>query len=51
MLKKLVSTILTSVLVVGLVSGCAQSSSESASKEVKIGYFPNLTHSSTIIAA
>lgn len=50
MLKKLVSTILTSVLVVGLVSGCAQSSSESASKEVKIGYFPNLTHSSTIIA-
>ncbi|MFS0553936.1 ABC transporter substrate-binding protein [Brevibacillus sp. 179-C9.3 HS] len=50
MFKKMISTILASIFVVGMVSGCAQSSTPSGEKEVKIGYFPNLTHSSTIIA-
>ena len=55
MLKKIIFMMITSVLLVGVLSGCAQSGEKGStdSKEaqtVKIGYFPNLTHSATIIA-
>lgn len=45
------------ILFIGLLSGCAQSSNEGEgkgnsgeAKTVKIGYFPNLTHIATIVA-
>lgn len=40
------------VLFIGLLSACAQSSNEGGeeAKTVKIGYFPNLTHIATIVA-
>lgn len=55
MLKKLVFILITSILLVGVLSGCAQSgdkanTSTKETQTVKIGYFPNLTHSATIIA-
>ncbi|CAH0304930.1 Putative aliphatic sulfonates-binding protein [Peribacillus frigoritolerans] len=56
MLKKSFFALILSVLLIGIVSGCTQSSSNeeegkgSGGKSVKIGYFPNLTHSATIIA-
>ena len=53
MLKKSMLYLLLTVLFVGLLSGCAQSSSEGdkgEAKTVKIGYFPNLTHIATIVA-
>ena len=52
MLKKIIFMMITSVLFVGVLSGCAQSGEKGStdSQTVKIGYFPNLTHSATIIA-
>ncbi|PLS16082.1 aliphatic sulfonates ABC transporter substrate-binding protein [Bacillus sp. M6-12] len=54
MLKKTISFFLLSILLVGILSGCAQSGKEegkeSGDKTVKIGYFPNLTHIATIVA-
>ncbi|SDM36609.1 aliphatic sulfonate ABC transporter substrate-binding protein [Bacillus sp. OK048] len=53
MLKKSMLYLLITLLFVGLLSGCAQSSKEADSgeaKTVKIGYFPNLTHIATIVA-
>lgn len=55
MLKKSLFTLIMSVLLIGIVSGCTESSDkeegkDSANQTVKIGYFPNLTHSATIIA-
>ncbi|MDM5213707.1 aliphatic sulfonate ABC transporter substrate-binding protein [Peribacillus sp. NJ4] len=55
MLKKSFFALIMSVLLIGIVSGCTQSTSKeegegSGKKSVKIGYFPNLTHSATIIA-
>ncbi|MCK1992810.1 aliphatic sulfonate ABC transporter substrate-binding protein [Peribacillus muralis] len=55
MLKKTFFALVTSILLIGIVSGCTQSTSNeeekgSGKQTVKIGYFPNLTHSATIIA-
>ncbi|MFE0506406.1 aliphatic sulfonate ABC transporter substrate-binding protein [Peribacillus butanolivorans] len=55
MLKKSFFALIMSVLLIGIVSGCTQSTSKEEEKgtgkqTVKIGYFPNLTHSATIIA-
>ncbi|MBK5445571.1 MULTISPECIES: aliphatic sulfonate ABC transporter substrate-binding protein [Peribacillus] len=55
MLKKSFFALIMSVLLIGIVSGCTQSTSKEEGKgtgkqTVKIGYFPNLTHSATIIA-
>lgn len=54
MFKKSMFYLFISVLFIGIVSGCAQSGDEgsngSGEKNVKIGYFPNLTHSATIVA-
>ncbi|MFD9624659.1 aliphatic sulfonate ABC transporter substrate-binding protein [Peribacillus muralis] len=55
MLKKTFFALVTSILLIGIVSGCTQSTSNEEEKDsgkqtVKIGYFPNLTHSATIIA-
>ncbi|MFD4815576.1 aliphatic sulfonate ABC transporter substrate-binding protein [Peribacillus butanolivorans] len=55
MLRKSFFAIIMSVLLIGIVSGCTQSTSKEEGKgtgkqTVKIGYFPNLTHSATIIA-
>ncbi|MDQ0217441.1 aliphatic sulfonate ABC transporter substrate-binding protein [Peribacillus cavernae] len=54
MLKKPMFSLLISVLFIGILSGCAQSGGDegngSGEKTVKIGYFPNLTHSATIVA-
>jgi NitT/TauT family transport system substrate-binding protein len=54
MMKKSLVALLLSVLVIGVLSGCAQSSGtegeSSGEKTVKIGYFPNLTHIATIVA-
>ncbi|MGE7764168.1 aliphatic sulfonate ABC transporter substrate-binding protein [Peribacillus sp. NPDC096540] len=55
MLKKSFFALIMSVLLIGIVSGCTQSTSKeegkgSGKQTVKIGYFPNLTHSATIIA-
>ena len=48
MKKSLILTVL-SVLVIGVLAACGNSSS-SGSQSVKIGYFPNLTHIATIVA-
>lgn len=55
MLRKSFFALIMSVLLIGIVSGCTQSTSKEEGKgtgkqTVKIGYFPNLTHSATIIA-
>ena len=53
MLKKSWLYLFITLLFVGVLSGCAQSSKEADSgeaKTVKIGYFPNLTHIATIVA-
>jgi NitT/TauT family transport system substrate-binding protein len=53
MMKKSILYLFITVLFIGLLSGCAQSSNESEGgevKNVKIGYFPNLTHIATIVA-
>jgi NitT/TauT family transport system substrate-binding protein len=57
MLKKSLLYLFISILFIGLLSGCAQSSNEGEgkgnsgeAKTVKIGYFPNLTHIATIVA-
>ncbi|MDQ1003095.1 NitT/TauT family transport system substrate-binding protein [Neobacillus niacini] len=57
MLKKSMLYLFITILFVGLLSGCAQSSNEDKGdgdggevKTVKIGYFPNLTHIATIVA-
>jgi NitT/TauT family transport system substrate-binding protein len=57
MLKKSLFYLFISVLLIGLLSGCAKSESKETSSEdtntpktVKIGYFPNLTHIATIVA-
>ncbi|MFJ7639177.1 aliphatic sulfonate ABC transporter substrate-binding protein [Peribacillus sp. NPDC097225] len=55
MLKKTLFTLIMSVLLIGIVSGCTESSNNEEGKDsekqtVNIGYFPNLTHSATIIA-
>ncbi|MFP7296629.1 aliphatic sulfonate ABC transporter substrate-binding protein [Neobacillus niacini] len=52
MLKKSTLYLLITILFVGLLSACAQSSNEGTeeAKTVKIGYFPNLTHIATIVA-
>lgn len=48
--KKLVGTLLSIVAVAGILSGCGKTEADSGEKnEVKIGYFPNLTHIATII--
>jgi NitT/TauT family transport system substrate-binding protein len=57
MLKKSMLYLFITILFIGLLSGCAQSSNEGEgkgnsgeAKTVKIGYFPNLTHIATIVA-
>ncbi|MGG4454367.1 aliphatic sulfonate ABC transporter substrate-binding protein [Brevibacillus porteri] len=50
MLKKVFSTVVASLLLMGIASGCSTGGAASSEKEVRIGYFPNLTHSATIIA-
>ncbi|MDQ0971798.1 NitT/TauT family transport system substrate-binding protein [Neobacillus niacini] len=57
MLKKSMLYLFITILFIGLLSGCAQSSNEGEGKSnsgeaktVKIGYFPNLTHIATIVA-
>ncbi|MGE7602089.1 aliphatic sulfonate ABC transporter substrate-binding protein [Peribacillus sp. NPDC097675] len=55
MLKKSLFALIMSVFFIGIVSGCSESSGKEEGKDsgkqtVKIGYFPNLTHSATIIA-
>jgi NitT/TauT family transport system substrate-binding protein len=52
MLKKSMLYLFITLLLIGLLSGCAQSSNEGGeeAKTVKIGYFPNLTHIATIVA-
>lgn len=55
MLKKSTLYLFITILFIGLLSGCAQSSNEGEGdggevKTVKIGYFPNLTHIATIVA-
>ncbi|WP_045515778.1 aliphatic sulfonate ABC transporter substrate-binding protein [Neobacillus niacini] len=52
MLKKSMLYLFITVLFIGLLSACAQSSNEGGeeAKTVKIGYFPNLTHIATIVA-
>ncbi|MCM3690675.1 aliphatic sulfonate ABC transporter substrate-binding protein [Neobacillus niacini] len=52
MLKKSTLYLFITLLFIGLLSGCAQSSNEGGeeAKTVKIGYFPNLTHIGTIVA-
>ncbi|KQU17081.1 nitrate ABC transporter substrate-binding protein [Bacillus sp. Leaf13] len=55
MQRKSFFALIMSVLLIGIVSGCTQSTSKEEGKgtgkqTVKIGYFPNLTHSATIIA-
>lgn len=55
MLKKSLFTLMMSVFLIVIVSGCTESSNSeegegSEKKTVNIGYFPNLTHSATIIA-
>ncbi|MEH7493742.1 aliphatic sulfonate ABC transporter substrate-binding protein [Neobacillus niacini] len=59
MLKKSMLYLFITILFIGLLSGCAQSSNEGEgdgngnggeAKIVKIGYFPNLTHIATIVA-
>lgn len=50
MKKKLLGGLLSAVAVAGILSGCGKTEADSADKsEVKIGYFPNLTHIATII--
>ncbi|ARD47257.1 aliphatic sulfonate ABC transporter substrate-binding protein [Sporosarcina sp. P33] len=50
MKKKLLGILLSAVAVAGILSGCGKSEAGSEEKnEVKIGYFPNLTHIATII--
>ncbi|USK60957.1 aliphatic sulfonate ABC transporter substrate-binding protein [Peribacillus asahii] len=56
-MKKLLFTLIASILFIGILSGCAQSDQKeekaekgSDEKTVKIGYFPNLTHIATIVA-
>ena len=50
MQKKLLGGLLSAVAVVGILSGCGKTDAGSADKnEVRIGYFPNLTHIATII--
>jgi NitT/TauT family transport system substrate-binding protein len=57
MFKKSLLYLFITILFIGLLSGCAQSSNEGEgdgdggeAKTVKIGYFPNLTHIATIVA-
>ena len=55
MLKKSLFTLMISVFLIVIVSGCTESSNSeegegSEKQTVNIGYFPNLTHSATIIA-
>jgi NitT/TauT family transport system substrate-binding protein len=57
MFKKSMLYLFISILLMGLLSACAQSSNEDEGKgdggevkTVKIGYFPNLTHIATIVA-
>jgi NitT/TauT family transport system substrate-binding protein len=57
MSKKSMLYLFITILFIGLLSGCAQSSNEGEgkgnsgeAKTVKIGYFPNLTHIATIVA-
>jgi NitT/TauT family transport system substrate-binding protein len=53
MFKKSTLYLFITLLFIGILSGCAQSSNESEGgevKTVKIGYFPNLTHIATIVA-
>ncbi|PIC65185.1 nitrate ABC transporter substrate-binding protein [Sporosarcina sp. P13] len=50
MKKKLLGGLLSAVAVAGLLAGCGNKDAVDAEKnEVKIGYFPNLTHIATII--
>ncbi|ARK23825.1 nitrate ABC transporter substrate-binding protein [Sporosarcina sp. P37] len=50
MKKKLLGILLSAVAVAGILSGCGKTDAGSEEKnEVKIGYFPNLTHIATII--
>lgn len=52
MLKKSIVSLLLSVLLIGVLSGCSSSEEKknTTEKTVKIGYFPNLTHIPSIIA-
>lgn len=45
-MKKLISGLLISLLLTGVLVGCSENKNEN---EVTIGYFPNLTHIATII--
>ncbi|WP_040759296.1 aliphatic sulfonate ABC transporter substrate-binding protein [Sporosarcina newyorkensis] len=48
--KKLLGMLISIVVLVGILSGCGKKDAAEADKnEVKIGYFPNLTHIATII--
>ncbi|PIC77672.1 nitrate ABC transporter substrate-binding protein [Sporosarcina sp. P19] len=48
--KKLLGVLLSVLAIVGVLSGCGNTDAGSAdNKEVRIGYFPNLTHIATIV--
>lgn len=48
--RKLIGVLLSVLAIVGILSGCGKNdAAETDKNEVKIGYFPNLTHIATII--
>ncbi len=51
MFRKIIGSIITTVLVIGLLGACNSNNQEvTGENAVNIGYFPNLTHIATIVA-